>query len=275
MPGKDTTTSKADEVGDEAEDVVRLSRDHDDIDPDSPLGLRLLRQWAWHGKPIGQPVELAFKLPDSDPLIFGAVTATKNDRLVFWPMLPTGRCMSCGDIKAVDHITLELPSEESHATGYKTNRKAVRQSPGWKIHHCPGSGMALWFFFLVKLSVLREQPRAAWVEVVVPATDRQRRVDELNRYIRDRQLALLTLHNRSETGDYVAAAVYLVTGPLNEQTFPASVFPSNLMAPEVTGWPNELAPIDRAKVAVGTRAIAVATARPAGTPNEDMVIGFP
>ena len=143
MADNDTTTDKAGEDDNEADDVARLFREHDDIGPDSSLWLRAIGQLTRHGKPLGQAVALVFKAPDLDPLPFGIVTATENNRLVFWPTLPSGLDMPCGDIKAVDHITLELPSGKSHATGYKANSRPFTIRKGGKSTTIPTAAWLL------------------------------------------------------------------------------------------------------------------------------------
>lgn len=275
MSDNDTTTGNAAEADHEVDDVARLFREHDNVGPDSSIWLRAIGQLIRHGKPLGQAVALVFKAPDLGLLPFGIVTATENNRLVFWPVLPSGVDMPCGDIEAVDHITLEVPSGRSHVTGYKNNRESIHHTQAWKLHHFPGTGLDSWFIFLVKLSVLREQSQAVQRKVAMPTTDKERRVEEVSRFIQRLKIAHVALPDGSAAGDYIAAAVYLVTGTFDEQTFSGSVFPADVMAPEVNGWPNGPFELGRAKVAVGTTTIAVAAARPPGTLKEAISLGFP
>ncbi len=182
MTDHDTTPTQADDPLTEDE-VARLFRENDNIGPDSALPLRMIRQLIWDGSPLGQGIMLTFKSPGGDSLLFGAVTATRNHRLVFWPALPTGMDMPCDDIEAVDHITLELRNRKTHATGYKTDREAVHRSRAWKLHDFPGSGLASWFVLHVRLSVLREQPQAVQGRVAMPTADKDRRVEEVTRFV--------------------------------------------------------------------------------------------
>ena len=126
MPETDTTPGNAAEADNEADDAARLFREHDDIGPDSSLWLRAIGQLTRHGKPLGQAVALAFKAHDLDPLPFGIVTATENNRLVFWPALPNGAEMPCGDIDAVDHITLDQALDD----GMPFDRFTIEQLAG-------------------------------------------------------------------------------------------------------------------------------------------------
>lgn len=275
MPDDDTTTGKAGEADKEADEVARLFREHDNIGPDSSLLLRVIGQLIRQGKPLGQVVMLAFKPPEGDPLQFGMVTATENNRLVFWPALPSGADMPCGEIKAVDHITLEFPSEKMHATGYDANGDPVHDTQAWKLQHHPGSDVVLWFTLLVKTRVLQEQPTAVQRKVATPATDKQRRVDVLTRFAERLKFTHVAVPDTSDAGDYIAAAVYLATGPVSKINFSDFVFPANLMATEVSGWPDGEFQIGRAKMPIGTRTLAVAAARPPGTLKAEVAIGLP
>ena len=272
MTDHDTTPTQADDPLTEDE-VARLFRENDNIGPDSALPLRMIRQLIWDGKPLGQGMMLTFKSPDGDSLLFGAVTATRNHRLVFWPALPTGMDMPCDNIEAVDHITLELPSEKSHATGYKANREAVHRSRAWKLHHYPDSGLAAWFALHVRLSVLRGQPQVVQRKVAVPTADKERRLEEVGRFVQGLQIVPIPVPDGA--GDHVTAVVYLATAPVGEINFSASVFPTDSMAREVDGWPDGKFPVGPSTVRVGERTLLVAASRPPGTlKSMEVGIGF-
>lgn len=267
------------ELAESDDDVARLFREHDDIGPDSSLWLRPLRQLFQEGKPVGQMVGLSFAPVQSHPLPFGVLSATGRERLVFWPVLPPGAHIIFGveSVDALDHVTLELPSEKVHVTAYDANGAPVHFARSWRTEHFAGSGFALWFLLLVQVRILEEQATAVQRRVQVPPTDRDRRVEEFARFARGFRLQRAVLPPIPTPHSYVYCGVYL--GPelggaydLSKVALPAG----ESLRGEVEGWPDGTdLQVAVSPLRIGERTICVAAACPPGKLLTDVVLGLP
>src|SRR5687768_14244190 len=104
-------------------DVERLLRENDVVGADSNLWLRSLRLLFHDGKPLGTTVGLTIPIEAERRVLFATLACTAKGRLVFRHALPRSTKMQ-SDVP--DHITVELPREEVHITGYDESGKPTR-----------------------------------------------------------------------------------------------------------------------------------------------------
>ena len=262
-----------------SDDVARLFREHDDIGNDSSLFLRPLRQLFIDGKPISQVLALTVSSIDRQKLPLGMLTQTKKDRLIFWPILPSGVNMVCADepIDVFDHITLEFPSERIHVTAYDSNGQPVHATRAWRTHHFPENKLRLWFILLLRISILHQQDMAVQRKIRMPVTDKERRTKEFIDYTQHLRFLNISLPHRDVESDYIYLSLYLVSNSITAQVPSPSIFPTDIsIASQIEDWPvgNEFK-VSPSIFNFDKHTICAATACPPGRLRSDVSVGFP
>jgi hypothetical protein len=261
------------------DDVARLFRESDDVGPDSSLWLRPLRQLFEQGKPVGQVIALTVSLPEPLGSVFGMLTSTENQRLIFWPVLPPEATVICDGeaVHVLDHITLELPSEKTHATAYDAQGRSVHQSRSTRLRRPPDSSLALWFNLLVRVDVLRRQAVAVQRRVPMPTSDRERREQEFRRYAERFAFAHVELPPHESACDYIYFGVCLAPDAASAGQLSPSVLPADArMDSLIEGWPEgNVFPISGSSLTFDRWTVCIATACPPGRLSSDLVVGFP
>ena len=263
------------------DDIERLFRDNDNIGSDSNVLLRPMRQLLDEGKTLGPMSAFTFKLPGEGLYPFGVLTWTKNNRLVFWPILP--KCQTMENI--IDHVTLEFPSKRSHFTYYikdgsvKHKKAADLSHPtAWQLVPFPNTGIALWFAMSVKTSVLLEQDMAVQRLVPMPKTDRKRRVEEYVRHFNELNLIDVNLPpDQLEIPPYICCNFYLVTDPNGNFTLTSDAFVQAWKNARIDGWDNDVRFLVQPsnELEFGGHKLVIATACPPGECTNEVDIGIP
>jgi len=207
------------------------------------------------------------------------LTQTEKNRLIFWPILPSGAKMCCAGetIDVFDHITLEFPSEKIHITAYDIDGQPIHNARAWGTHRFPDSGLALWFILLVRVSILRQQDMAVQQCVKMPTTNKERRTNEFVRYPQNISLLNVPLPPCKEEYDYIYFGFYLAPDSIKMDQLSFSNLPSgSTMYNEIEGGDdgNEFL-IKVSHLTFGQRTIYVATACPPGRLRSDVSVGFP
>jgi hypothetical protein len=176
-------------------------------------------------------------------------------------------------LAAIDHITLEFPSEKVHATAYDANQKAKHGGRAWKLHHLNNLGLALWFHLLVRIPVLREQDLAVQRRVWTPRSDEERRLNEFRHSKRTLQNIPLPPHDSEQ--DYIYFGVFLACDLTPADQLPLGrILPADLLNSQVKGGPTgNTFEITGLKFPFGERIIAVAAACPPGRLLSDVTAG--
>lgn len=269
----------------DAGDISQLFRDNDDVGADSSLLLRAARMLMQDGKPLGQLTMLAFPTADHGALPFGALTHTKNNRIVFWPVVPpkTEMVVRSGDITFFDHLTLELPNEKIHATAYDATGKSLHydasdfgQSQSWRLQHFEGTGLAFWFSILVRWSVLQDQDFAVQRRVCMPTPDADRRKTEFVRFASQIVVKDVPVSIGPSAGDYVFCVAYFVTDTTRDIQLTPDVFPTAMIGGQVDGYaaPPDLE-VRALKLRYADTQFVFATACPSGHLTQDLIVGYP
>jgi hypothetical protein len=138
---------------------------------------RSLRSLTHHGSPLSPPGLLFFKSDEELMLPFGMMTETRNDRLIFWPPLPTDILthLPDGTPNSPDHITLEHANKKSHVTAYNHDGTPSRFPKKGKLKPHEGSGLSEWFTLLVRWSLVEGQGHRIEVSVPSDTNDKDRR----------------------------------------------------------------------------------------------------
>ncbi|OHB83609.1 MAG: hypothetical protein A2Z38_05325 [Planctomycetes bacterium RBG_19FT_COMBO_48_8] len=262
------------------DDISRLFREHDNIGSDSSLWFRPLRQLFKDGKPVGQAIVLTISPTEQQRLPLGILAQTKNNRIIFWPILPRDIKIACADekIDIFDHITLELPSEKIHVTAYDTSGQVIHKKRAWRLHQFANCPLALWFTLLVRFSILRQQDMAVQRRVKMPTTDEERRANEINCYISNLKFLNVSLPHCDIQHDYACCVLYLAAESFTKDQFPPSVVPTNSLASEIEGWPDgNQFHVMVSLLKLGQRTICLATSCPPGRLRlgSDVSVGFP
>ncbi len=267
-----------DNISHDNDDVARLFREHDDIGCDSSLWLRPLRQLFKGGKPIGPVVALTVSPMKQLKLPFGMLTQTENNRLIFWPIMPSGVNMICAGKTAdvLDHITLEFPSEKIHMTAYDTNGQPIHYSRVWRTHHFSDCDLVFWFNLLVRVSTLRQQDMAVQRRVEMPTTDKERRTNEFLRYTQKLCITNISLPPSEEEYDYIYFGLYLASDFITTDQFSSSIRRVGFsMDSEIEGWSDgNVFQIAATPLRIGQRIIYITTACPPGRLRSDVSVGF-
>jgi|GEM_PF-1685827 len=276
-----SATSDADHLS----DVERLFREHDHLGADSSLWLRAARMLMDQGKPLGQLTVLACKSSEGGSLPFGAMTQTKSNRIVFWPVLPRHTQMTAEKhrIGVIDHLTLELPSERIHATAYDAAGRSqhyaasdLGHEQAWRLQHFEGTNLALWFKLAFRRSVLAEQERAVQRRIPAPTLDVQRRVREFSRFAGRIKVVDVPLPSGVSDPTYVVCVAYLVTDTSGSVDFRSDVFTTSDLDGEVDGFSaGSIFEVRPLALRYAERQFVFATACPAGNLKQDVIVGFP
>jgi hypothetical protein len=261
------------------DEVARLFRENPDLGPDSSLWLRPLRQFIQEGKPVGPVVAFSIALPEPRGSVFGVLSVTRRQRLVFWPVLPAAASMvfSGEVVKALDHITLELPSGRVHATAYDTAGQRVHGSRGWKLRPLAGCNSALWFNLMVRVDVLGQQATAVQRSVTTPSSDAARREREFREYASRFAFSQIELPPHQSNPDYVYFGVCLTAEGGTPDALSQSMLPTGPGIDDlIEGWPDgDIFPIAGSHVPLGAHALCIAAACPPGRLLSDVAFGFP
>lgn len=270
---------------DDLDATSQLFRDNDDLGPDSSLFLRCARMFIRDGKPLGQITVLALPLPEHGSLPFGALTLTKKNRIVFWPVLPREAEMVArkGQMTYLDHLTLEFPSEKIHATAYDARGKSLHygasdlgHSQSWRLQPFDGTGLAFWFSLLVRWSVLRNQDFAAQRPVPAPPTDAERRKEEIARFAQQMKVMDVPLQMSRSAGDYVYCVAYVVTDTSRNIQLSPHVYPIESIASQVSGYvATRDSQVHALKLKYAERQFVFTAECPPGQLLEDVNIAFP
>lgn len=261
------------------DNVARLFRENDDIGSDSALLFRPLRQLFKYGTPIGKVVALTVSPTEQLSLPFGILTETEENRLIFWPIWPSGVNMICADeqVDVFDHITLEFPSEKIHVTAYDVDGQPSHVTRAWRTHHFPDCDLALWFTLLVRVSVLRQQDLAVQRRVQTPPTDKERRTNEFVHYAQNLSFANISLPPREAEYDYIYFRLYIAPDSITAAQFSPSILGADCsIDSQIEGWPDgTVFEVALSRVTIGQQTICFATACPPGRLRLDVSVGFP
>lgn len=246
------------------------------ISPDSSAWVRSLRQLFEHGKPVGNIVALTISTDGQLRRPFGLLTYTGKHRLIFWPILPPGMNSICegGVVEKVDHVTLEFPKKKIHVTAYDKENKAIHYRREWKARAFESYGLEMWFSMLVRRTVVEQQDMEMFRNVLMPRSDKDRRLKEFENFITALRIANIHLPPMSaEDGDYLHLAIYFGAVDLDE--IPPSIYPTGpSMTAQVEEWETNPFPIAPTKFQFADRIIYVACSRPPGKLRPDVSIGF-
>lgn len=261
------------------DDVSRLFRDNDTVGSDSSLWLRPLRQLFADGKPVGGVLGLMVSEAEDSRLPFGMVTKTESDRLVFWPVLPPGVTMNCSDtLSVVDHVTLELPSEKIHLTGYDTNNQRVHVRRGWRMRRFTDCPLACWFTMLVRVAVLRKQERAVQRRLIAPTVPEKARREKLFlQYTHNFRISSIALPPHGADLDYIYFGIYVGPSTIRTDQLSPHILPvdASLQA-QVEGWlPDDDLRATFSQASIGDHTIWVGITCPSGKLRSDVSIGLP
>lgn len=194
-------------------DIAQIFLENDDLAADSSLWFRSLRQLLKEGKPTGAMTLLAFRDGDASAYPFGVLTHTKNDRVVFWLVLPTNADMVAaeGKIGVIDHVTLELPNEKTHVTAYDSGGDALQYGAAdfghlqaWRLQRFEGTGLSIWFTLLVKWSILAAQETVVQRRMQAPTpADVERRKQAFARHAAQIKVIDVPVPQGENASDYV------------------------------------------------------------------------
>lgn len=257
---------------------AHLFYENDSIGPDPSLLLRPLRQLLTEGKPAGPVAVLTVPQTNQQNALLGVLGQTGKNRLVFWPPFPSGVNMVCAGeaVGVVHHVTLEYPSEKIHVTAYDVQGRPIHRRRRWKTRHFPDSPVALWFWLLVRVSVLSEQDAAVQQRVKVPKTDKKRREEEFTRYMGRLSLLNVSLPPREADQDYIWCGFYLAPDLIAAEHLLPSMFPTDaLLASQIEGCSaGKPSQIGGRQFRIGGRTVGIATACPPGKLRSAVAIGF-
>lgn len=266
-------------------DLSALMRDNDNLGADSSVWLRPLRYLFEHGKPLPPVRILAFHHNHLGDLPFGAVALTRNNRVIFWPILPKGpgRVTSGSEMGMIDHLTLELPSERMHVTSFDQVGKRIHhiasdlgQGAAWRLQKIDDFGSALWFTMVVRISVLQDQDKVVQRLVKMPTSDAERRTQEFVDYARQFTCVIVPLPPSHENADFVYCAVYFVSNPEHPPTITTKNFLVGDPHLEADGWPeDDLLGVQPMIVTMEDVHFLIATSCPPGRLRQEIAIRFP
>jgi len=267
-------------------DIGRLFSENEDFGVQSSLWFRPLRQLLERGKRTGAMTVLAFRGTHTGAYPFGVLTRTKNNRIVFWPVLPKNADMVAaeGKVGVIDHITLELPNAKTHVTAYNAAGEPSRRGAtdlghcqAWRLQRFEGSGLAIWFTLLVNWSALADQETAVQRCMKAPnLAEAERRKQAFARHAAQLKIVDVPLPKYVIVPEYVYCVIYFVTGPEKEIKLTPDIFLHSDIDSQVDGWPDgtvfEIQPI---KLCYELTQFVIATACPPGPMRRDVVLGFP
>lgn len=260
-------------------DYPEIFRTQDSVGSDSSLFVRVMRQLAHEGKPMGD-VFLFNAVIGGDRIRapLGMLTFTKNNRIVFWPVLPHSTLLTAtrSKVNTPDHITLELPSERSHITAYTVTGKASHASNGWKCVTFPAPPLRLWFILLVQMRVLTEQDLLVQRNYFTPSSDKDRRMKEMEKFIQNLVTLDVRLPSLPSVEDYLCFGFYLTPEYIPQDRMPASLFSNQAMTTMVDNWPTQSEfPALISQYRLGEQHFLVTSACPPGKLTDPLCVGFP
>ncbi len=207
------------------------------------------------------------------------LTQTEKNRLIFWPILPSGMNMICDGetIDVLDHITLEFPSEKIHMTAYDANGQPIHGARAWRTHHFSDCDLSLWFTLLIRVSILHQQDMAVQRRVKMPTKDKGRRTNEFIRYVHKLCITNISLPTIGAEYDYIYFGFYLAPDSIKTDQLPPSILPADSsMDSQIAGWPiGNKFQISVSRLTFGQRTFCVAAACPPGKLLSDVAVGFP
>lgn len=250
-----------------------------ELSPDSSAWARSLRQLFKNGKPTGNVIALTIAMDDSSRHPFGLLARTGNNRLIFWPCVPRNQNMVCEGmaVDLLDHVTLEFPSKEIHITAYDRNNQPIHFRSGWKTRDFKDYKLEMWLSILIKSSVIRQQDMEMFQNVRMPLSDKDRRINEFENYVKSLQVAEIILPPTANLKEqnYLHFVIYL-GGDSTIDQLPNAVYPTGPnITDQVEGWDNSPFFIATTKIQVSDETIFVASAFPPGKLKPDVSVGFP
>jgi hypothetical protein len=271
---------------DDCSDIARLFIENDDLGAQSSLWFRPLRHLLEQGKPAGAMTFLAFRGPHMNAYLFGAITHTQRNRIVFWPVLPKNADMVAaeGKVGVIDHITLELSNEKTHVTAYNAAGEPSRcgatdlgHPQAWRLQRFEGGGLAVWFTLLVNWSTLVDQETAVQRCTNAPnPAEAERRKRAFADYAAQLTIVDVPLPKCVTTPEYVYCVIYLVADPKREIKLTPGMFIQRGVDSQVDGWPDGAEfTIQATKLCCERTQFVIATACPPGITRRDVVLGFP
>jgi len=255
-----------------------LLSDHDSIGPDSSIWVRPLRQLFKNGKPVGKVAGLRVFLNKHELCPLGMLTHTGKNRLVFWPVWPSGVNMVCGDeiVDIFDHITLEFPSEKTHVTAYDSNSKPIHFTRGWRTQHYLGSELRLWFTLLARASILRQHGMEMQRRVKVPKSDKDRRTDAFARFVQNLSFVNITLPPHDADFDYIYCGLFLAPDSITSDQLPDPGLSGDVtLTSQLDGWEKGEFEVLTTRFSFAQQTFCIATSCPSGKLQPDVAIGFP
>lgn len=249
------------------------------VDRDSTsLWFRPLRQLLDNGKPLPRTTMLTYKLSDNLNLPIGALCTTYNKRVIFWPALPKELKMYYEENASwiTDHITLELPNEKIHITGYLKDNSSKHHGNSWRLEKFQDNNYALWFNMAIRKTVIENQELAVECDILMPNTDRERRIDEINKYVEQLVFQSVSTPSTNNENQYFYFAIYLEIAKKKQKQITTDMFMLNNIPNGVIedSQANELVVIHQTPFTIGNQNFVVATASPSGTLKEEY-FGFP
>ena len=272
---------------DDCTDIAKTFCAIENLEAQSSLWFRPLRQLLERGKPTGTMTVLAFHGTHTSAYPFGVFTHTKNNRIVFWPVLPKNADMVAaeGKVGVIDHITLELSNEKTHVTAYDAAGEPSRcgatdfgHPEAWRLQRFEGSGLAIWFTFLVKWSTLLDQETVVERWVKSPHTAEAERLKRaFARHAGQIKIIDVPLPKSVIVPQYVYCVVYLITEPDREIQLTSDIFLHGHVASEVDGWHDgeNVFEIQPMKLHHEQANFLIATACPSGIMRQEVALGFP
>jgi hypothetical protein len=266
-------------------DVAKIFSESDDIGSRSSLWFRPLRQLLEDGKPPSEVTVLTFRDMQTGAYPFGVLAHTKNNRIIFWPVLAKNADMVAGVGKegVIDHITLELPSEKFHVTAYDATGEPSHceaadfgHRQAWRLQRFEDSGVALWFTLSVKWSTLVDQETAVQRLAKAPnAADAKRREQIFRQYAAKIKIVDIPLPTGVTAPEYVYCNVFYVTEPEEEIKLTPNIFLLGDINAVVDGWTDGTFEIQSKRLLCEQTQFLIATACPPGTVRREVFLGFP
>lgn len=245
---------------------------------ESSFWYRSMRMLFDNGMPLPPMTILACELPSSSKRLLGCITQTQEQRLIFWPPLPRDVPMLKADGKgaATDHVTLELANKKSHATWFNAKGERDHRRDGWVLDVRQDCALSLWFNLFVPFSVLMEQDHAMNVDVPMPSTDADRRVEKFKQYGSQCRVETIKLQHDQSSGDYLFSQFFLQTGETLSNEGLQIDLRQNGLGDLVTEFdaasPVSFMPLP---LRVGVSTIVIYSAAPPGKAKEGVMLGFP
>lgn len=239
---------------------------------------RSLRSLTANGSPLSPPVMLFFKSTDELLLPFGMMTETKNNRLCFWPPLPTDIAthQPDGTPNTPDHFTLEHANEQTHVTAYYPDGNPYRFPKKGKLKPHPDSGLSEWVSLMVRWKLVEEQDHQVEVTASSHPDDKNRREDEFKKAAEVTTVGFVKLPDGKREGDYVFCTFYIQTGSTFDLAKVTPTFLYGRTSNMIDGFPDGTKFVIQPSILkVGSTTLVVLAATPQGTAKMQCGFGFP